>query len=87
MRAHAAIAQGGEFDFQRDPQQLKLYRAYIPAANYAVGVYMSGAGYTLPETLLLAKAYAFGHSSNYSAQDREAWIQRGWNDATAGSWK
>jgi hypothetical protein len=48
---------------------------------------MAGAGYTLPETLLIAKAYAFGHSSNYSAQDREEWIKRGWNDAAAGRWK
>jgi hypothetical protein len=85
--AHAAIAQGGQFDFQRDPAAHKLYKAYIPAANYAVGVYMAGAGYTLTQTLLLAKAYAFGHSSNYSAQDREEWIKRGWNDAAAGRWK
>ena len=85
--AHAAIAQGGEFDFQRDPKTHKLYQAYIPAANYAVGVYMAGAGHTLSETLVLAKAYAFGHSSNYSAQDREEWIRRGWNDADAGRWK
>jgi hypothetical protein len=85
--AHAAIAQGGQFDFQRDPATHKLYRAYIPAANYAVGVYMAGAGYTLSQTLLLAKAYAFGRSSNYSAQNREEWIKRGWSDAAAGRWK
>jgi hypothetical protein len=84
---HAAIAQGGQFDFQRDTTALKIYKAYIPAANYAVGVYMAGAGYTLAETLVFAKAYAFGYSSNDSAQDREEWIQRGWNDAAAGRWK
>jgi hypothetical protein len=49
--AYAAIAQGGQFDFQRDTAALKLYKAYIPAANYAVGVYMAGAGYTLVDRI------------------------------------
>lgn len=86
-RAHNAIAQEGTYDFQRDVQSQKLYRGYIPAANYAVGVYMAGAGYSLLETLSLAKIYAYGHSSNYKSQDREEWITRGWQDAIMGRWK
>lgn len=86
-RARAAIAQGGQFDFQRDPEQLKLFRAYIPAANYVVGVYMAGAGYSLPATLVFAKLYALRNSSNYDSQDQLGWIKRGWHDAKAGIWK
>ncbi len=86
-RARAAIAQGGTYDFQRNVPEQKLYHAYIPAANYAVGVYMAGAGYSLFDTLALAKIYASGHSSNYSTQDREGWIRRGWNDANSGLWR
>jgi hypothetical protein len=86
-RARAAIAQGGTFDFQRDVSQQKFYHPYVHAANYAVGVYMAGAGYSLPVTLALAKLYAFGNSSNYDVQDREDWIRRGWNDANSGRWR
>lgn len=43
-RIYAALHHGGTYDFQRDVPRLKLYHAYIPAANYAVGVYMAGAG-------------------------------------------
>ncbi|MFZ3233955.1 MAG: hypothetical protein WA417_22400 [Stellaceae bacterium] len=86
-RARAAIAQGGTYDFQRNVSELKLYHAYIPAANYAAGVYMAGAGYSLFDTLSLAKIYAFGHSSNYNTQDREHWIESGWNDANSGRWR
>jgi hypothetical protein len=85
--AHDAIAQEGTYDFQRDAPPKKLCHDYIPAANYTVSVYMAGAGYSLPETLFLAKIYAFEHSSNYHSQDREEWIRHGWNDATAGRWK
>lgn len=83
----AAIAQGGTYDFQRDVPHLKFYDAYVHAANYAVGVYMAGAGHSLPATLLLAKYYAWRHSSNYDAQDQEDWITRGWIDANSGRWK
>lgn len=43
-RARTAIAQEGTYDFQRDVPRQKFYDPYVPAANYAVGVYMAGAG-------------------------------------------
>ncbi|MGH7047876.1 MAG: hypothetical protein ACREE2_15970 [Stellaceae bacterium] len=86
-QGHAAIAQGGTYDFQRDVKQQKFYDYHTPAANYAVGVYMSGAGYSLSATLIFAKLYALRNSSNYDAQDQLGWIRRGWNDGEAGVWR
>jgi hypothetical protein len=86
-QARAAVAQEGIYDFQRDVSNKLFYSAYTPAANYAVGVYMAGAGYSLSETLSIAKLYAFEHSSNYSIQDRDDWITRGWTDAHSGRWR
>ena len=83
----AAIAQGGKYDYQRDPARKKIYLKYVNAANYSAGVYMAGAGYTLEDTLALAALYAFLHSSNYRATSRYEWITRGWLDANAGRWK
>jgi hypothetical protein len=85
--AGADIGQGGTYDFQRDVPNLKFYHAYTNSANYAVGVYMAGAGYALSVTLLLAKYYAWEHSANYNVQDREKWITRGWEDGNAGVWR
>jgi hypothetical protein len=82
--AGADIGQGGTYDFQRDVPNLKFYHAYTNAANYAVGVYMAGAGYSLSVTLLLAKYYAWEHSANYNFRDREKWITRSWEDGNAG---
>ncbi len=65
-RVRAAIGQEGTYDFQRDVPNQKFYHAYTPAANYAVGVYMAGAGYSLDTTRTLAKLYALQHSSNYN---------------------
>jgi hypothetical protein len=86
-KGRAAIAQGGTYDFQRDVIQQKFYYPYVHAANYAVGVYMAGAGYSLPATLFFAKLYALRNSSNYDAQDQLGWIKRGWRDGKAGIWK
>ena len=61
--------------------------AYVHASNYAVGVYMAGAGYSLEATRVFAKLYALRHSSNYDAQDQLNWIKRGWEDANSGVWK
>jgi hypothetical protein len=85
--SHDAIAQGGTYDFQRDVPNEKFYDAYVRAANYAVGVYMAGAGYSLPSTLFLAKLYALKNSTNYNAQDQEHWIKRGWADGKSGVWR
>ena len=86
-RVRAAIAQEGTYDFQRDVPNQKFYDAYTPAANYAVGVYMAAAGYSLDTTRALAKLYALRHSGNYNTQDQLEWIKRGWTDATSGRWR
>ena len=83
----AAIGQGGTYDFQRDVPQQKFYFAYIHAANYAVGVYMAGAGYSLTATRVFAKLYALRNSSNFDSQDQLGWIKRGWQDGNSGVWK
>lgn len=85
--AHAAIAQEGIYDFQRDVPQQKFYDAYVHASNYAVGVYMAGAGYSLDATRAMAKLYALRNSKNYDAQDQLDWIKRGWEDGSSGVWK
>lgn len=86
-RAHVAIAQEGTYDFQRDVAQQKFFDAYVHASNYAVGVYMAGAGYSLEATRTLAKLYALRNSKNYNSQDQLNWIKRGWKDGKAGVWK
>jgi hypothetical protein len=86
-RARAAIAQEGIYDFQRDVRHKKFYHAYTPAADYAVGVYMAGAGYTLDITRAFAKIYALRYSKNYNTQDQLDWIKRGWRDAKSGRWQ
>ena len=77
-RARAAIAQEGTYDFQRDVAQQRFFDAYVHASNYAVGVYMAGAGYSLEATRSLAKLYALRNSKNYKSQDQL--IKRGWKD-------
>jgi hypothetical protein len=86
-RARAAVAHGETCDFQRDVPQQKLYLAYIPAANYAVGAYMAGAGYSLWATLILARIYSIENSNQILTQEAEDWITRGWNGAHSGWWK
>jgi hypothetical protein len=86
-RGYAALHHGGTYDFQRDPTKEEVQPAYANASNYAVGVYMAGAGYSLRQTLNIARTYAFFNSSNYGSKEQEDWTTAGWSDATAGRWK
>lgn len=83
----SAVAQGGTYDFQRDPTTGHFYPAYTNASNYAVGVFMAGAGHSLTGTEFLAESYALLHSSNFGSVRTTKWIARGWHDATADDWK
>lgn len=83
----ASLAQGGLYDFQRDAIRQEVYPAYANASNYAVGVYMAGAGFPLFYTLRMAETYALFHSSNYGGRGQRAWTIKGWKDAEAGRWK
>jgi hypothetical protein len=87
--ARTALQQFGTYDFQRDEATNTVFDEYVPAANYAIGVYMAGAGYSLAGTYALAQGYAVGNSSNwykYWSRGRP-WIESGWEDAHAGYWK
>jgi hypothetical protein len=82
-----AVAQGGIYDFQRNPAKRSFYDAYTNASNYAVGVFMSGAGHSLLATKAAAEAYAFFYSSNYGSRKALHWIEQGWRDASASRWQ
>ncbi len=82
-----ALAHGGTYDFQRDPRTGHIYHDYTNASNYAVGVYMAAAGYSLSGTEILAESYAFLLSNNYGSVKTMKWIAQGWGDASAGVWK
>jgi hypothetical protein len=56
--ARTALQQFGTYDFQRDKATNTWFSEYVHSANYAVGVYMAGAGYGLYQSLALAQAYA-----------------------------
>jgi hypothetical protein len=83
----ATLSQGGAYDFQRDAVRQEFHPAYANASNYAVGVYMAGAGYSRLETLTIAETYALFNSTNFNSQNQKAWIAQGWDDATAGLWQ
>jgi hypothetical protein len=87
--ARTALHQGGTYDFQRDEATNTYFDEYVPAANYAIGVYMAGAGYSLAGTYAIAQGYAMGNSSNwYNYWSRgRPWIETGWEDGQAGYWK
>jgi hypothetical protein len=79
----AAIGQGGTFDFQRlDASKGIFYSKYIDASNYAVGLYMYGAGYSESEMVSVAGAYSLRHSTNPMSDQLPFW-QMGWRDASA----
>lgn len=87
----AAVGQYGKFDFQRNrgaglqpPGGTNtFYPAYTDASNYAVGVYMNGAGYPVDDMRIAGETYAAMHSKQVSPNAEAMWI-RGWNAAQAG---
>ncbi|RBP15895.1 phage portal protein, partial [Roseiarcus fermentans] len=83
--ARSAIGASWTYAFQR--RDGTFYSAYTDASNYAVGVYMAGAGYSYTETVLGGTAYAMRHSSNWESGFRYhiEWWTKGWNGATIGS--
>ncbi len=87
--ARAALQQFGTYDFQRDKATNTWFSEYVHAANYAVGVYMAGAGYGLYQSLALAQAYAVFNSSN-AFDDKykgRKWTIKSWEDAHTGDWR
>jgi hypothetical protein len=84
--ANSAVGAFGTYDFQRKDGY--FYQAYSDASNYAVGVYMAGAGYSYFETIVAGTGYSLMHSSNWESGFlyHVKWWTKGWNDATNGSW-
>src|SRR5271169_4853447 len=78
-----AVGHYGTYDFQRD--QGVFYSAYTNASNYAVGVYMAGAGYSYDATIAIGTLFANLYSSNAGSESQRTWWTRGWNDATNGA--
>ena len=87
--ARTALQQFGTYDFQRDKATNTWFSEYVHAANYAVGVYMAGAGYGLYQSLALAQAYAVFNSSNAFDEKYKGreWKIKGWEDAHTGDWR
>jgi hypothetical protein len=87
--ARTALQQFGTYDFQRDEATNTYFDEYVPAANYAIGVYMAGADYSLAGTYAIAQGYAMGNSSNWYKywSSGRPWIESGWEDGHAGYWK
>jgi RHS repeat-associated protein len=77
------VGPGGVFDYQRSDGN--FYTAYTNSANYAVGVYMYGAGYSLEETINISETFATYGSSNAGDYHQVFWWIQGWNDAADGT--
>jgi hypothetical protein len=84
----ANVWQYGIFDFQRNmgggPNTLGeniFYSAYTNASNYAVGVYMNGAGANLWLTLSFASFAADAGSKNAGTPELREWQTLGWEAA------
>ena len=77
------IGHFGTFDFQRDTVKKQYIRNYADASNYAVGVYMNAAGFSLEDTFRLGDKYAGERSAELMKKQHLMWT-RGWNDANSG---
>ncbi len=74
-QTRAAIAQGGEFDYQRkaavgEKSGFVQLRQFRNVSNFNVGLFMQQAGAPLWVTLLIAGVYAWRNSSNYAPDER-----------------
>lgn len=78
-----ALGQGGTFDLQRSGAN--FYVKYTNAANFAVGVYMNGAGHSWLATLSAGTYYSMRHSSNGASAIQRYWWRQGWVAAETGN--
>jgi hypothetical protein len=82
-----AVGHFGTFDFQRkvdEENKPYFFDQYVNASNYAVGVYMKGAGFSLNRTLAYAKIFAHATQASNADAGPSIWCVRGWNDADRG---
>jgi uncharacterized protein RhaS with RHS repeats len=81
---NAAVGHFGAYDFQRNYLNNEFTGAYTDASNYAVGVYLQGAGYSLEQALAIAQFFAQSMSSNAGDPRQQGFWLEGWNDANLG---
>jgi len=84
IAAWRALGYFGAFDFQRQKDKNLFISKYTDASNYAVGVYMRGAGFSLEETKFIAGLFAHTMSSNAGKPEQSTWWTNGWNAADSG---
>jgi hypothetical protein len=78
------IGQFGTFDFQRRESKGRLVRKYKDSGNYGVGVFMHGAGFSLPMVKTLGTMYWLYSHSTAKLGDLYKWWEFGWMDANSG---
>jgi RHS repeat-associated protein len=83
-----ALGHYGTYDFQRIDAGV-MGKSFIPeytnASNFAVGVFMRGAGFTLNQTMGIASTFANLKSSNAGSPLQRVWWINGWNAANTGN--
>lgn len=77
-----AVGHFGTYDFQR--QNGNFYPAYTNASNYAVGVYMAGAGFGNFETDFIGRTFQLFYSSNRWSSLPQHWWDLGWLAGNSG---
>jgi RHS repeat-associated protein len=82
--ANEAIGQCGTYDYQRDVKSETFIAPYTDASNFAVGVYMAGAGLSYEDVEELGKTYAFLKGSTGDMSKKIEYWKAGWNAAHAG---
>ena len=82
--AGRAVGQNGAFDFQRmrgASGETVFFSAYTNVSNFAVGLYLAGAGYGKFGASLISNGYAAVKSSNYGNAGQGAFRDAGINAA------
>ena len=74
----------GKFDFQRDYKEKTFIAQYTNSANFAVGVYLAGAGYSLESAIGIAGRFANMFSSNAGDPNQVKFWILGWKAAKSG---
>ncbi len=83
------VGHFGRFDFQRQGSKNRFindlfFSEYTNASNFAVGVYMNAAGFSLEQTKNIAGLFARFRSSNPGDLERTSWWIDGWYAADSG---
>ncbi len=85
LAIQGAVGRGGTFDYQRVSSGggTTFLPAYTNAANFAVGAYLYGAGYSRQDAFNLPYTFAMTMSSNAGSIDQSTYWMAGWDAAEA----